>query len=326
MSSARAPLRGRYVFLASNAYSGSTLLSLLIGAHPSIGTVSDVSGARRAKHMASFTCSCGSLMRACPFWSDVDSRLRATGAAFSLADFGLGFDDHSPKWLGHLRVRSLGSSRLEEARDRLFAVVPGNERRMREIGARNAIFARAILAASQAEVFVDASKERLRARYLQRYVDPDLRVIHLVRDVRGVVESTVRRNKQGLSATDAARRWAKANEAIMRSVDTIPPGRRMLLRYEDLCAAPAATISRIFAFCGVDASVDVSELLERQQHLLGNRMRLRGTGEIRLDSRWREAFGVAELERIVAAAGPTLTTLYPAARAAGSSAGGATHG
>lgn len=319
-------LRGRYVFLASNAYSGSTLLSLLVGAHPSIGTVSDVSGARRASQMATFTCSCGSLMRACPFWGDVEARLRDTGTAFSLADFGLGFDDHVPKWLGQLRVRSLGSSRLEAARDRLFELVPGNERRMREIGARNATFARVILAASGADVFVDASKERLRARYLERYVDPELRVIHLVRDVRGVVESTVRRNKQGLSAAEAARRWARANEAIMRSIGTIPPGRRLMIRYEELCAAPAATMARIFDFCGVDASVDVSELLQRQQHLLGNRMRLRAIGEVGLDARWREAFADAELERIVAAAGPTFSTLYPAAHAAGAGSAGAIHG
>lgn len=326
MSIASEQLHGRYVFLASNAYSGSTLLSLLIGAHPSIGTVSDVSGARRAARMETFSCSCGSLMRRCAFWIDVEARLRATDTAFSLADFGLGFDDHAPRWLGHLRVRSLGSSALEAARDRLFEMIPANERRMREIGARNATFARVILAASGADVFVDASKERLRARYLERYVDPELRVIHLVRDVRGVVESTVRRNKQGLSAADAARRWARANEAIMRSVGTIPPGRRLMIRYEELCVAPAATMARIFDFCGVDAGVDVSELLERPQHLLGNRMRLRTIGEIGLDARWRDAFADEELERIVAAAGPTFSELYPAAHGAGSSAAGATHG
>lgn len=326
MSVAPGQLRGRCVFLASNAYSGSTLLSLLVGAHPSVGTVSDVSGARRASQMAIFTCSCGSLMRECPFWGDVEARLRDTGTAFSLADFGMGFDDHAPRWLGRLRVRTLGSSRLEAARDRLFELVPGNERRMREIGVRNTTFARVILAASRADVFVDASKERLRARYLERYVDPELRVIHLVRDVRGVVESTVRRNKRGLSAAEAARRWARANEAIMRSISTIPPGRRLMVRYEELCAAPAATMARIFDFCGVDADVDVSELLQRQQHLLGNRMRLQTIGEIGLDERWRVAFPNEEQERIVAAAGTTFSRLYPSARHAGSGPGSTARG
>lgn len=304
-------IAGRYVFLASNAYSGSTLLSFLIGAHPSIGTVSDVSGARREDSMTTFTCSCGLRMADCPFWQQLDERLTTTGMAFSLSNFRLGFDDHHPRWMGRLRARSLRHGWIEEVRDRAFTLVPGNEARMREIGRRNAAFALAMMSVSGADVFVDASKERLRARFLQRYVDPDLRVIHLVRDVRGVVESTVRRNKRHLSPVAAAHRWAQTNRAIMRSMAKLSPDRRMLVRYEDLCRDPDATMRRIYEFCGVDPSAAPAELEGSAQHLIGNRMRLERIGDLKIDNRWETALSPHDLRGIVTAADPTFRALYP---------------
>ena len=295
---------GRYVFLASNAYSGSTLLSFLLGAHPQIGTVSDVSGQRRERMMSTFACSCGRPMTDCPFWRDVAAEVGQSGMEFSLANFHLGFDDRSPRWLGNARVRSLGGHAPEAIRDRLFRFLPGDERHMRELGRRNAAFAAAVLNVTGASVFVDASKERLRARYLQRYVDPELRVIHLVRDVRGVVESTLRRGKLRISASDAARRWARTNSAIMRSVKTVDPDRRLLVRYEDLCTDLLGTMRRLFAFCGVDPEVDVSRIVSREQHLIGNSMRLAGVGEVRLDERWRTTLTPDDLRQIATSAGP----------------------
>lgn len=313
MTQALAAIRGRYIFLASNAYSGSTLLSFLLGAHPEIGTVSDVSGRRREGAMDRFECSCGRLMTACPFWQRLLAELGESGLAFSLADFALGFDDRRPRWLGSVRVRTLGGDGLERLRDAVFRWAPGDEHWMRMIGERNAVFAEAVLRVTGGSVFVDASKERLRARYLHRYVDPALRVIHLVRDPRGVVESTIRRGKLKRSAEEVARRWAGTNAAIVRSVDRIPRARQIVVRYEDLCADPRAVMRRIFAFSSVDPTVDVTSLLSGEQHLLGNSMRLGTVDEIRLDERWRDTLAEADLSAIVAVAGPLHDALSAAA-------------
>jgi hypothetical protein len=310
-------MAGRYVFLASHAYSGSTFLSYLMGAHPQIATVSDVSGQRREHVMDTFKCSCGRLMAACPFWMTLLVELRRTGLEFSLANFELGFDRRSTPWLGALRVRSLGSGALEHLRDRAFRLIPGDERHMVELGKRNAAFARTVLRTRRASIFVDASKERLRARYLQRYVDPDLRVIHLIRDARGVVDSTIRRGKRPISPTEAARRWARTNDAIARSMSGIPPTRRHVVRYEDVCDNPGKAMREIFAFCGVDPQVDVEHLLGGEQHLLGNRMRLDGVQEIRLDERWQSTLTSAELSAIAASAGPLQASLYQPAQSGG---------
>jgi Sulfotransferase family len=135
-------------------------------------------------------------------------------------------------------------------------------------------------------------------------------VIHLVRDVRGVVESTLRRGKLDISATDAARRWARTNEAIMRSAGGIDSERRMLVRYEDLCADPAGTMRRLFTFSGVDPDIDVARIVAREQHLLGNNMRLSGVDEVRLDERWRTSLAPGDLVDIIRSSGRTQAALY----------------
>jgi hypothetical protein len=302
----------RYVLIASNAYSGSTLLSYLLGEHPEIATVSDVSGTRRADRMTDFQCSCRLLMRECPFWLEVRSRMRARGFAdFQLADFGLGFD-YSPSALrNRIRTGSLRWGRVEDGRDAVFGLWPPDARAMAELGRRNRAFAEVVLEITKARVFVDASKERLRPRYLRRYVGMEFRVIHLVRDVRGVVYSTRRRQRKAALSTGAiARHWTNTNQAIQRSLRRLPPTASTLVRYEDLCVDPEPTLRRLEEFCGVDpASAYRGEA--PQQHLLGNQIRLNPISEIRLDEQWREALTRTETAHIVATAGDLLGQFYP---------------
>jgi hypothetical protein len=303
-----------FVFIASTAYSGSTLLSYLLGAHPEIATVSDVSGTRRADRMADYLCSCQARMLDCEFWASLQSRMHARGFGdFVITDFRLGFDYDGRSLAGRLRTAPIRFAALDSARNAAVGVVwPGHERRIRAIAARNEAFARAVLEETGASVFVDASKERMRSRYLFRYLNMELKVIHLVRDVRGVVESTVRRGKRGdLSLTGVARAWAKTHRVIIRNLESIPPDHRILVRYEDLCRDPDGELARLFAFCGVDPTVRIEDFRARQQHLLGNKMRLDGSSAIRLDERWRDTFTTAEQESIRTAAGSTFERLYP---------------
>jgi hypothetical protein len=315
----RPDLAGRFVFLASHAYSGSTLLSFLLGAHPEIGTVSDVSGRRRREMMATFECSCGRLMTVCPFWERLMALLHLSGLEFSIDDFELGFDHRHPRWLGNLRVRSMGGALPERVRDAVFGVIPGEAARMEEIGRRNAVFAQAVLEVTGGHVFVDASKERLRAQYLQRYVDSELRVIHLIRDPRGVADSSRRRGRL-TSFGQAGRRWARTNAAIARSLAGLDETRRLTVRYEDLCGDPDAEMRRIFTFCGVDPGVNVTAHLDEEQHLLGNSMRLKGVGDIRHDERWRTGLDDGDRQAVEAAAGRWFRNLYGSGRAEGRAA------
>ncbi len=242
--------RTRVVLLATRAYSGSTLLAALLGSHDDVATVSEVSGHQRQHRMATFQCSCGRLMTECPFWAEVAASMRRQGFAdFDLSNFRLNFSRGHGSF-ERLRTGSLRWTWAEDVRDAAFNLVPGNSRAMRELGRRNVAFAQTVLDVVGASVFVDASKERMRIRYASRYMDADIRVIHLVRDVRGVVDSVIRHVNGPVDIAATARHWARTNETLRRHGEWLGAERYRLVRYEDLCARPAATLHSLFEFCG----------------------------------------------------------------------------
>jgi hypothetical protein len=311
--------RRGYVFLASSPYSGSTLLSFLLASHPAVATISDVSGRRRAGQMDTFRCSCGRRMVDCDFWSRLRERAAAKGMGnLDLADFELGFDTthHGP--LARIQARSLRWPALERLRDRALAPL-GVAADMRQVGARSWTLANAVMDLTEASVFVDASKERLRIRYLERYLPVRPRVIHLVRDVRGVVESTLRRGKRSDPLPRIASEWARTNDSIEQQLRELPRERQLRIRYEDLCADVSGTLRAAFGFVGVDPDAELRPIGE-EQHMLGNQMRLSAPSDVRLDERWRAALDHGDAQAIVRAAQPVFGRLYPdAAAASGSS-------
>ncbi|HEY7524038.1 MAG TPA: sulfotransferase [Candidatus Limnocylindrales bacterium] len=304
-----------YTYIASTAYSGSTLLATLLAAHPAVATVGGVSSTRRQGHMATFQCSCGRLIGECPFWLKVAHGMRQRGYDdFRLDDFGVGFDSEAGR-AGRLLVGSLGFGPLENLRDAVAGAWPAHRQRMRAIARRSEAIANLVLELTGATVFVDTSKERMRARYLLRELDVDLRVIHLVRDPRGVVDSVLRRDRADGDAAAAARRWARTHGAILRALDHLPYDRRLLVRYEDLCANPRAELDRIDRFLGLDPTLVGKPTVPGPggQHILGNKRRLAGIGEIRLDERWRLNLDGAQLAAIVAATTPVMRRLFSGA-------------
>ena len=301
-----------YVMIACAPYSGSTLLASLLGEHPEIATVSEVSGTQRARQMDRFRCSCQRLMVECPFWQEVEGRARAAGIEdFALGDFRLRFDN--PGLLGRVRTGSLRSTTAEDIRDAVLRLVPSHERSLRKLGQRNRAFAHVILDATDKRVFVDASKEGMRLRYLRRYLGMQLKVVHLVRDVRGVVASS-RKRHEDVDVASAAKGWARTNATLMRHLEGLDPRARTLLRYEDLCRDPDGTLAALHAFMAVTpVGASVPSDANRSQHLLGNRARLRSMTEIRLDEQWRSSLSSDERATIMDASAPIFRSLYPMA-------------
>lgn len=300
-----------YVMLACSPYSGSTLLASLLGAHPQIATVSEVSGTQRAGQMETFRCSCQRLMVECPFWQEVESRASAAGIEdLSLGNFGLRFS--KPGFLHHVRTGSLRSTVAEDIRDIAFSFFPPHQKSLRKLGERIRAFANIILDVTNKRVFVDASKEAMRLRYLHRYLGMDLKAIHLVRDVRGVVSSSKGRHGNNVDVGAAASAWARTNSTLMRHLDSLNASDRTIVRYEDLCGDPKGIMAELYAFCGVDPSMAPGGSISNEsQHLLGNRARLKATTEIRLDERWRSSLSSHELATITHASAPLSRSLYP---------------
>ena len=156
--------------------------------------------------------------------------------------------------------------------------------------------ARAVLAATGKDVFVDTARDHQRPKYLLGEPMLDVKVIHLVRDPRGNTASIVKHT--GVNVAKAARQWRHYNMEADRLRHRFATGSWMRLHYEDLCADPQGTLDRIAAFIGVDPAPIPGDLGAVEHHIIGNSMRRSGVGEIREDRTWREALTDEDLKVI----------------------------
>lgn len=84
---------------------------------------------------------------------------------------------------------------------------------------------------------------------------PGALYIHIVRDPRDVVASMKAMRFGANDALTAAVEWLAHIGAWMAAERIVPPGRRMELRYEDLCRDPSAALSRVARFLGQEPEV-----------------------------------------------------------------------
>jgi hypothetical protein len=130
-----------------------------------------------------------------------------------------------------------------------------------------------------------------------------VKAIHLIRDPRGNSASIMKHT--GVGVSKAARQWRHYNLEADRVRKLLAPESWMLLRYEELCADPQATLDRISRFIGIVPTPVPVNLKTVGHHFIGNSMRLGDLGEIREDQTWREVLtenDLREIARITGAA------------------------
>lgn len=90
---------------------------------------------------------------------------------------------------------------------------------------------------------------------------PDARIIHIVRDGRGVVASWLhtwprdhawRRGNRVPPVPDIARGWSESVDAAHEAGQRLGPGRYLAIRYDDLLEDPLGTGDRLLALLGED--------------------------------------------------------------------------
>jgi Sulfotransferase family len=285
MSGAKIP----YLYITGVSRCGSTLLAFLLNAHPYMASVSQAGGPIPSVNLERYPCSCGAVFLRCPFFLELERRVNALGSSFTLRDWQTLFRLSRHRWLNILLVRPLRHVGLEGLRDRLVPFWPGYGQAIGTISRRIVHVAQATLTISGKEVFVDAQKDPIRVKFLQDIAQLDLKVIHLVRDVRGTVTSYMKTFK-GMNAARATRIWYIANANAERARRHVATHQWLRIRYDELCSDPQATIDRISNFVGVEQSVIPKDFYEGEHHIIGNRMRLRGKGSgiVRQDDSWKD--------------------------------------
>ncbi|MEO0650499.1 MAG: sulfotransferase [Planctomycetota bacterium] len=289
------------VYILSNGRSGSTLLDLLLGAHPEAWSVGELQMLPFELDAPRDPCGCGAPVAECEFWRPFAERVSQAG----------------PAPLHHFRERARHGRVLRPAQvlDALRGAPSGARRDQAEAyGEHNEQLLRAIHQAAETRRggavrwLVDASKDPYRLAWLARSGRFDLRVIHLTKDPRAFVHSMTR-DRERPGAARLLRftgRWVVEN-AIMRLVArrTVGAERVRAVRYEDLAGAPERTLAELGEWLdleGLEATLETFR--EVENHAVGgNEMRWRA-GRVRLDERWRSRLTAVERTFVAAASQP----------------------
>jgi hypothetical protein len=272
-------------------YSGSTLLTLLLADHPDIATVGELK-ATSMGNIESYRCSCGELLTECPFWNEVRQFLLKQGRDFTFDNFRTHFRDKQHPFTDRLFRAALRGPLFEIARDTSFKLLPAANRTKNNILLQNQSTIEIICKLQQANIFLDDSKEPTRLKFLLGAKLWDIRVIHLIRDGRGVTNSYMRHKKTGMEK--AAQEWFHAQQECDRMSKMLGGHRCLTVHYEDLCIEPEKTLVSIYHF--LDISSELRTSVNRTKHIMGNQMRLGSLQDIRLDEKWKTTLSADDIE------------------------------
>ncbi|NHI20845.1 sulfotransferase family protein [Phycicoccus endophyticus] len=296
-------------FIGGHGRSGSTLLGRLLGSVDGVFSAGEVCYVWEQGVLRDWICSCGEPFSRCDFWQAVGQEA-----------FG--------GWTTDVAERGLALRKLVDRNryvPKLLApgAFPGYARAEREYAQMYSAVHRGIARASGARVVVDTSKTPSTGYLLRRIPQVDLRVVHLVRDVHGVAYSWAKKvpraDRDGalmtrLSHRRTALEWTAFN-ALVEGLGLLGEP-RLLLRYEDLVAAPETRLRDVLGFVGeglLPAEPGLGFLeadtvtLARGHEVTGNPMRLQGGAiQLRLDQEWRRAMPRSQRRAITTAAAPGL--------------------
>ena len=286
------PTAATVIYIAGSGRSGSTLLERVLGGMPGAVNVGELIDLPRRTAPGGELCGCGQAFADCPFWSGVGKR------AFS------GWEADQLAAIHRLQTRVARQRHLP----RLLAMpLAGRDFRadVAAYGASYRALYQAIAGQAGARYVIDASKWPAQALALSR-AGLDIRVIHLVRDVRGVAHSLSKRDvarPHAVQATDhmlshvpaeAAARWVgiQTEAELLRRCGL----RVARIRYEDFIARPRQAVSAALADLGLPPEPsdlahigDGRVVLASSHGLSGNPSRF-SSGEmtLRADEAWRK--------------------------------------
>jgi hypothetical protein len=280
----------RVLFIGGLGRSGSTLLDRMLGQLGGVWSVGELVHLWQRGLEENNLCGCGRRFRDCAFW-------RLVGEAA----FG-GWDA--------LDVQEVLALKRAVDRNRyvplmcLPALWPPYRARLRRYQRLLERLYRAVGQVAGAPLLVDASKHASHAFLLRGVPGVDLRLVHLVRDSRGVAFSwgkLIRRREvvdgDALMATDTpvrmSARYLGYNSLfhLLRRLGVAT----LLLRYESLVRRPAPELRRVLDHAGRPAADgelgfvgDGWVELGHSHALAGNPMRFdQGRVPLRLDEEWR---------------------------------------
>lgn len=276
----------RIIYIMGSARSGTTVLNSLLGSHPEATGLGELQRLPSSGWQRNEFCACGTRVLACAFWESVRTRWQA-----------LGGDTASPQAIAALQ------DEFERTRASLPLIRNRPWRRAATAYATAArLLLRAISDSTGGRWIVDSSKSPSRALALSRIEGVDVRLLHLVRDPRGVAHSLrkpyarnpsggIQQRVRGRRVSATAVRWALLNRLAEHAAAELGPEKSCRIRYEDLAQDPVRTLAPVSDMCGVDFEPIARRVAEGMEistghTVAGNRVRMGGAIRMQLDTEW----------------------------------------
>jgi hypothetical protein len=293
-----------YAYLVSTSYSGSTVFAKLANASPDIASIGELSNSvgrlLGASEKDVYLCSCGVDIRECPFWQSVRLRCSQYGFDLDLHKFRTQLDSGMGRWVDSILFGALGRlAPIQVLLQGLFGAFPSYRRRVAISVSRSLSVARAVVDLTGKKVFLDTSKKVGRAVLFARQQGLDFRLLHLVRDPRGVYTSYRKHKGDDAVLRRVMRYWIRTNQAALWLKSFLPEMAYKLVRYEDLCTSSCETLEEVQLFLDVEPVNLLKEVVEQSHHIIGNKGRLRPFSCLELDDTWRTVLSAAEAKRCV---------------------------
>lgn len=295
MESNEVPVRVLYIM--GTARSGSTILDTVLGNNKNIESVGELINLPVNGWCNNEYCACGHRANNCPYWSAIQHEwMRST----KLSDF-------------HEYINLQNKMAQLWKRFRTFRTPDCSSAEFLRFSELTLALYREIKAVSGKDVVVDSSKNPLRAYLLSMIPGIDLRVVHLIRDARGVAWSKkkaykknekagVQKDLKSNSIWYTAINWDRINlrcEWVRKKID---PKCSIKIRYEEFVMDPRKTLQRIGELINIDYS-DVATNIEANKAMTvghtvaGNKLRMSSNIQLKLDEEWKH--GLSKLEKFI---------------------------
>ena len=291
----------KVIYIVGFGRSGSTLLDIVLGSHPDLMGGGELTNLVQGGWINNDYCACGRGGNECPYWSSVRREWTERAAVPDLNAY-LGLQEK------FTQARQWSALKRERLR-------PGAE--FETFAAQTVALYETMLRVSGKRQVVDSSKSPVRALALSMMPEIDLRLVHLVRDPRGVAWSMkkpilkkagVARGRDPVPIWKAALKWQEVNARSEWVCRQLPEDRSIRVRYEDFMAQPQKVLADIGQAMDVDlsavaASFAAGETLPIHHPIAGNRMRMAGGINLRPDTEWMEKLSALERWTVCALTG-----------------------
>jgi hypothetical protein len=300
----------RVLYLGGLGRSGTTLVERLLDELPSVCALGEVVHLWQRDILDDERCGCGAHFSACTFWKRVGER------AFN-------------GWT-NVDVARVHALRDAVERTRHIPRLAAAQQAPDEVREYAGYYARVYAAAAEvsgARVVVDSSKHSALAHVLRWADDIDLRVVHVVRDARGVAYSWTKSvARPETDGTDEMTRYSPGRSALLWNAHNAAFGllaRRVAvkrIRYEQFLDDPRVALRELSAYAGIP--VQESDLdflgtghadLKVGHSAAGNPMRFTvGRLPLRRDDAWVRALPSGQRRLVGAVCAPLLRAYgYP---------------